>query len=59
MLTGRNVPRGRPEGFTVKLITYMCQDRNSLGLNRLGLRDEPALQPQHTLFSSLKKRLPL
>ena len=30
-----------------------------LGLNRLGLRNEPAPQPQHTLLSSLKKQLPL
>ena len=38
-----------------KSITYKRQDRNKLGLNRLGLREEPAPQPQHTQFSSPKK----
>ena len=28
-------------------------------MNRLGLKGEPAPQPQHTLLSSPKKRLPL
>ena len=37
-----------------KSITYKRQDRNNLGLNRLGLRNEPAPQPQHTLLSSPK-----
>ena len=32
---------------------YRCRDT---GLSRLGLRNEPAPQPQHTLLSSPKKR---
>ena len=36
--------------------TYACI--YSIGLNRLGLRDEPAPQPQHTLLSSPKKMAP-
>ena len=46
-------------GDRSKSITYKRQDRNNLGLNRLGLRNEPAPQPQHTLLSSPKKRLKL
>ena len=42
-----------------KSITYKRQDRNNWEMNRLGLRAEPAPQPQHTLLSSPKKRLPL
>ena len=41
----------------------VCRQLNYTGpglrLNRLGLRDKPALQPQHIQFSSLKKQLPL